>query len=137
MHSVLIGESDADIRLALQLIFQRAGHQVTAVPHGAAVVRVTAAAVPDLLLLGLPEWQGLDTCRTLRADPRTAAIPIILLSAALYPDAAAATHAGADDYVTKPFDNSDLVTRARGLLPPHGIRAPGSDRFPVRAGRTG
>jgi DNA-binding response OmpR family regulator len=131
MYNVLIGESDKDLRLALRMLFQRAGHQVTVVADCGTVVRTAATTSPDLVLLNLPGPVGLDTCRVLRAAPRTAGTPIILLSPALYPDASAAAGAGADDYVTKPFDNADLLNRSRILL----VRRPRTLRSgPSRSG---
>lgn len=76
-------------------------------------------ALPDLILLDvdMPEHSGLDLCRALKADPRTASIPIIFLSGAM--DVQTKVHCfdlGAVDYVTKPFHPAELRARVRSAL---------------------
>ncbi len=74
---------------------------------------------PDLVILdrGLPDADGLDFCRELRAAPATAALPVLFLSAARSPaDVADGLNGGADDYVTKPFAFVELVARVQALL---------------------
>ncbi len=73
----------------------------------------------DLLVLDLmlPGIDGLAVCRALRADPATAAIPIIMLTAkAEEADRIAGLELGADDYITKPFSPREVVARVRALL---------------------
>jgi two-component system alkaline phosphatase synthesis response regulator PhoP len=79
-------------------------------------------ALPDLLLLDLmlPGLDGLEVCRTLRSDPRTAAVPIIMLTArAEESDRIVGLELGADDYVTKPFGIRELLARIRVRLRRH------------------
>jgi two-component system alkaline phosphatase synthesis response regulator PhoP len=74
---------------------------------------------PDLLLLDvmLPGRDGLEICRALRADPATAGVPIILVTArAEEGDRIAGLDLGADDYITKPFSPNEVVARVRALL---------------------
>jgi DNA-binding response OmpR family regulator len=98
----------------------------------AAVARaVLAGTRVDLLLLdvGLPDVGGLRWCRQLRADPATAGLPILIVSA--YADTAtiaAAAAAGADGYLTKPYRRADLLTHLQALpiaasAPPAGFYA--------------
>jgi DNA-binding response OmpR family regulator len=77
------------------------------------------AAVPDLVVLDLmlPEVDGLEVCRRLRRDPRTVAVPIIMLTAKTDEvDRVVGLEMGADDYVAKPFSPKELVARVRAVL---------------------
>ena len=77
------------------------------------------AGPTDLLVLDLmlPGLDGLDVCRALRADPATAAVPIIMLTAkAEESDRIVGLELGADDYITKPFSPREVVARVRALL---------------------
>jgi two-component system alkaline phosphatase synthesis response regulator PhoP len=86
------------------------GDQVLAVARS----RQPALIVLDLLLPGL---QGLDVCRILKADPKTQAIPIVILSAkSEASDIVTGLELGAEDYITKPFDSKVLVARVRRAL---------------------
>jgi putative two-component system response regulator len=74
---------------------------------------------PDLILLdvGLPGLNGLDVCRRLRADPRTVALPIILVTGQTASrDVVSGLDAGADDFVRKPYDEAELMARVRSVL---------------------
>lgn len=122
MPTVLIGEDDADLAVALSRIFTRAGFVVQIQPDGAATLAAVRAALPDLpdllvLDLVMPRLSGLQVCQAVRADPVTAGVPVLMLSAAaLGPDIAAGRAAGADDYLSKPFAAAELIARARALL---------------------
>ena len=122
MATILVGEDIPDLRDVLTWLLRRAGHQVTTA--GTADDTLTAARPTpvDLLLINpaLPGADGLDglqVCRRLRADPATTHLPIMMLSVRQYPaEIAAARAAGADDYLGKPFDNTDLLDRVTTLL---------------------
>ena len=122
MATVLIGENVPDIRDMLTRLFDRAGHQVRTCVDGDAVLCGALNVPPDLVVMNpsLPGISGLDVCRRLRADPRTTRLPIMMISVRQYPaDLTAARTAGADDYVGKPFDHVDLMSRAESLLARH------------------
>jgi DNA-binding response OmpR family regulator len=68
------------------------------------------------VVLGLPGEAGLLACTALKAWPGTARVPVMLLSAAQYPDSAAAASVGADLYLSMPFDTADLLGRAASLV---------------------
>jgi len=75
---------------------------------------------PDLILMDvqLPKMSGLDATRQLRADPRTAAVPIVVITSyALSGDAAKAKDAGANTYFAKPYSPRDLLAKIRELVP--------------------
>src|SRR5207244_7920795 len=131
---VLIVEDEPDIRSLIVHHLEREGYGCrTAASGGEALARVRAS-VPDLLVLDLmlPGMDGLEVCRRLRADPATAALPIIMLTAkADVVDRVVGLEVGADDYLGKPFSTKELVARARGAAP----RAAGRDRHAAAARR--
>jgi DNA-binding response OmpR family regulator len=117
--SVLVAEDDPDLRAAMKLIFERAGYRVLIAPDGVATLDMVGQWHPDLIVLDvrMPGASGLDVCRTLRADPAVATVPILIVSASvLTGDVKAGTEAGADAYLAKPFSNNELLTNATALL---------------------
>ena len=133
MATVLVVDDVPDITLALTLLFQRAGHTVVAAADPATCVKLAEHCHPDLFLLNLANCRALPLCRTLRDNAATASTPIIMLSADLRPTAGDADAAGADDYITKPFTNADVLTRAEALLAGHPAGQPRHPR-PTSAG---
>jgi phosphate regulon transcriptional regulator PhoB len=133
---VLIVEDEPDIRDLLVFHLEREGYQVTKCRSGEEAVRLSQAAPPpDLVLLDvmLPEMDGLEVCRRLRRDPRTQAIPIVMLTArGDEVDRVLGLELGADDYVVKPFSPRELVARIRAVLR-RARPAPGT--APVAVGR--
>jgi len=116
---VLVVEDDPDIAMLLARSLARAGFAVDQISSGADVLPTLRRGQPDLLLLDLmlPGLDGLEICRALRADPSTAALPIIMLTArAEESDRIVGLELGADDYITKPFSPNELVARVRALL---------------------
>lgn len=113
---VLFVEDDDVIREALQLTLERDGFQVTAVADGLAGLAAFRADQPDVALLDVmvPGLDGVSLCRRIRDD---STVPVIMLSArADSIDVVLGLEAGADDYVTKPFDGAVLVARIRAVL---------------------
>ncbi|MEV6601890.1 response regulator [Actinoplanes sp. NPDC051346] len=135
MPTVLLGESVPELRALFAKLFERAGDTVHTAGDSAEVIRLATDMPPDLVVLNLPEDDGPATCRALRADPRTADTPILLLSAALYPDAATALQAGADDYMTKPLQNADLIQHAHSLTTAESCPHPGAEPSHTRSGK--
>jgi DNA-binding response OmpR family regulator len=116
---VLIAEDDPDISSLISLYLQRAGYQTEVVASGRDVLARFSEQPFDLLILDLmlPELDGLDVCRALRARRKTTSIPIIIVTArAEEADRVAGLELGADDYVTKPFSPRELVARVGALL---------------------
>src|SRR5665213_2086544 len=112
MH-VLVVEDDPEMNRALSLNLTARGYRVTAARDGTAALNEAAAALPDVIVLdlGLPDVDGMDIIRTIRGYSRT---PIVVLSGRTSSgDKVDALEAGADDYVTKPFDVNELVARLR------------------------
>ncbi len=119
MPNLLIAEDDPDIRELISFRLSAAGHAVTAVEDGPSALDAAADALPDLVLLDvmMPGLSGIDVCRSLRAQPETADLPVILLTArSQEADVQAGFRAGADDYMTKPFSPRELVSRINALL---------------------
>lgn len=113
---VAVIEDDAAVRRVLSRILEDAGYAVLAMPDGESGLRTVTEHLPDMLILDLtlPRVDGLEICRRLRADPRTVTLPIIVLTAhTSTSDMVAALDAGADDFVTKPFQQVELLARLR------------------------
>ena len=119
MNHILIVEDDKDIADLIAHYLQRAGHAVETAASGTAALAAIKVSPPALVLLDLmlPGMDGLLVCQTLRKDPGTAAIPIIMLTArGEEAERIAGLELGADDYVTKPFSPGELVARVGALL---------------------
>ncbi|WP_406862366.1 two-component system response regulator CseB [Streptomyces sp. HUAS MG47] len=113
---VLFVEDDDVIREATQLALERDGFRVTAMPDGLAGLEAFRAQQPDIALLDvmLPGMDGVSLCRRIRDE---STVPVIMLSArADSIDVVLGLEAGADDYVTKPFDGAVLMARIRAVL---------------------
>jgi two-component system phosphate regulon response regulator PhoB len=118
-QDVLVVEDEQDIRDLVVHHLEREGFRCRTAATGTAALREVRARTPDLLVLDLmlPELGGLEVCRRLRADPATAAVPIIMLTAkADEVDRVVGLEMGADDYVAKPFSPKELVARVRAVL---------------------
>ncbi|NJD26950.1 MAG: response regulator [Chloroflexi bacterium] len=116
---VLVVADDQDNRVLLDRLLQGAGYRTSLVADGAAAVQAATDEMPDLMLLdvGLPRRNGFEVCRRLRADPRTVALPIILVTGrGSSQDVVAGLDAGADDFVRKPYDQAELMARIRSVL---------------------
>jgi DNA-binding response OmpR family regulator len=119
MSQILIVEDDNDIAQLIAHYLQKAGHTVEMVASGTTAVARAKGAPPDLIVLDLmlPGMDGLLVCQALRADPATALVPIIMLTArAEESERIAGLELGADDYVTKPFSPGELTARVAALL---------------------
>jgi DNA-binding response OmpR family regulator len=116
---ILIVEDDRDIADLVRHYLVRAGHTAEVLGSGEQVLPRVRQRRPDLLVLDLmlPGFHGLEVCRALRAEPSTADLPVIIVTArAEEADRVAGLELGADDYVTKPFSPKELVARVAALL---------------------
>jgi DNA-binding response OmpR family regulator len=116
---ILLVEDSVDIADLIAHYLDRAGHTVDRLATGIGVVARARASAPDLIVLDLmlPGMDGLLVCQGLRADPATAAIPVIMLTAkSEESDRVRGLELGADDYVTKPFSPRELVARVGAML---------------------
>ena len=116
---VLVADDEDDIRALVCLAVAKAGCTVArAVADGTAALATARADLPDLAVVdvSMPGATGLEVCTALRADPATAGIRILLLSAGASPeDVARGLAAGADAYLAKPFGVAALVDQVRAL----------------------
>lgn len=117
---VVVADDDGDQRLLVEIAVRRAGLDVvgTAADGDTALAR-TRALLPDLLLLdvSMPGQDGLEVCAAVRADPRTAGVRIVLVTAAVQEAAVrAGLAAGAEAYVTKPFRVRELSAQVARMV---------------------
>jgi DNA-binding response OmpR family regulator len=119
MTRVLVVEDDRDIAELVERYLQKAGFSTEVLSSGRDALKALAERPPDLLILDLmlPQVDGLEICRVARGNSRTAAIPIIMLTArADESERIVGLEIGADDYIAKPFSPNELVARVRALL---------------------
>ena len=112
---------DDDLRLSTMVgdYLRSHGYQVSTAPSLSAGRELLARQACDALVLDLmlPDGDGLDLCREVRASPRTRALPLLMLSARGEPtDRIVGLEIGADDYLPKPFEPRELLARVRALL---------------------
>ena len=116
---ILVVDDEADIRELVRLNLTREGYEVLDCESGEQALDVSRSKGPDLVVLDLmlPGIDGLEVCKQLKADPKTARVPIVILTAkGEEADVVAGLEVGADDYVAKPFSGKVLVARVRRLL---------------------
>jgi DNA-binding response OmpR family regulator len=120
---VLVVEDDAEIADVLRRSLRQEGYEVKTSADGVDALDVATGFVPDLVVLdlGLPRLDGIEVCRRLRAEGD---VPILMLTArAETEDRVDGLDSGADDYLVKPFERTELLARIRALLrrrPPRG-----------------
>jgi two-component system phosphate regulon response regulator PhoB len=135
-ETILVVDDEQDILELVEYNLARNGYQVSCVRSGEDALRAARSQVPDLILLDLmlPGIDGFDVCKILKNDARTAAIPIIILSArGEEADIVTGLELGADDYITKPFSPRILVARTRTVLRKHTQEVP-ADTAVIRRG---
>lgn len=119
MARVLIVEDDGDIAALIAHYVEKAGYAAERVSDGVQALTRARETAPDLVILDLmlPGLNGLEVCKALRADNRTAALPILMLTArGEESERILGLDVGADDYVVKPFSPNELMARVRALL---------------------
>lgn len=115
---LVVDDTPANLQV-LSIMLKEAGYKVRSAPDGKLALRAVERAPPDLVLLdiNMPELDGYETCRRLRADERFADIPVIFLSALTEAeDKVKAFAAGGLDYVTKPFHAQEIMARVETHL---------------------
>lgn len=116
---ILIVEDESDIAELVAVNLRHNGFTPVWAEDGAGAQMEIDAVLPDAILLDwmLPGQSGLALARRWRADPRTKAIPLLMITArGDEPDKVAGLDAGADDYITKPFSTQELLARIRAVL---------------------
>ncbi len=117
--TILVVDDEEDIVELVELNLAREGYRVVGCTTGEKALEIAKSKLPHLIVLDLmlPGIDGLEVCRRLKRSPKTAHIPIVMLTAkAEEADIVTGLELGADDYVTKPFSGKILVARVRRLL---------------------
>jgi signal transduction histidine kinase len=117
--SILVVEDDPHIADLIQLLLEEAGYRAAAAGNGSAALAQLDARPLDMVILDwmLPDIQGIQLCQTIKERHSHPLLPILMLTARGEPaDRVAGLDAGADDYLTKPFDTGELLARVRALL---------------------
>src|SRR5712692_901502 len=118
-HKILVVEDECDIRELIRYNLSQEGFVVEEAADGAEAFERIERRAPDLVLLDLmlPRMPGLELCRRLRAQPETARLPIIVVTAkGSEVDRVLGLEMGADDYIVKPFSPREVVARVKALL---------------------
>jgi DNA-binding response OmpR family regulator len=116
---ILIVDDEPNIVVSLEFLMKREGFEVSAVSDGDEAITALQAEVPDLILLDvmMPRVSGYEVVDFVRADPRLAAVRIVMLTAkGRESEVAKGLAIGADAYVTKPFSTKELAMQVRELL---------------------
>ncbi len=116
---ILVIEDDPSALRLIGYTLQQEGYQVLTVPNGLKGLRKARSEQPDLIIIDimLPGIDGFEVCHRLRAEPQTAKLPILMVSAkGREIDKATGLAVGADDYITKPADPSEIISRVETLL---------------------
>jgi DNA-binding response OmpR family regulator len=117
--SILVVDDDEDVVRFLEACLRYAGYEVTVASNGEEALELAVQLRPDLILLDvmMPKVHGFEVAQRLRRDSRTSMSSIIILSAkGLASDKVVGLSSGADDYIIKPFDASELLARVQGTL---------------------
>jgi len=126
---IVIAEDEPDAAKLLEFRLRRSGFRTIVAADGLTALNEVFEHKPDLLILDLmlPQMHGFEVCRLLKTSPVTHRIPILVLSAlATTEDKLRGFGRGADDYMTKPFEMSELVARVYALLRRGAARAESS-----------
>ena len=147
-EKILIVEDDESLRQFVRSQLEAQGYRVVTAGDGEEALRLLGREVPDAIVLDLvlPDLDGLTLCRRLRAKPETASLPILVLSGkGDQVDEVLSLELGADDFMTWPYNEQELIARLKGLLrrtalsPPSRMMRAGSieidlDRYVVTVG---
>jgi two-component system alkaline phosphatase synthesis response regulator PhoP len=118
-EKILIVEDEKDIIKMLEYNLKKEGFKVVDARNGEDALDLALREYPDLILLDLmlPGIDGLEVCKTLKKEAKTASIPIIMLTAkSQESDKVVGLELGADDYITKPFSPRELIARIKAVL---------------------
>lgn len=117
--TILIVDDEELIRATLEGLLVAQGHELAFARNGAEALTLAAELTPDLILLDImmPEMDGFEVCQRLRSDPLLAEVPIIMITALDDRESRlAGIEAGADDFISKPFDSAELQLRVQTVI---------------------
>src|SRR5580698_1729803 len=115
---ILVVEDDRDISELISYNLEREGYEIACLYDGGQAVEFVNKRKPELIILDLmlPEVDGIEICRTLKSDPNTKHIPIVMLTAkSEEADVVVGLQMGADDYIPKPFSPKVLAARIKAI----------------------
>lgn len=117
MRKILVVDDDQDIREIITVILEMEGYQVTGLDNGRQVMDSLRRDAPDAILLDvmLGDSDGLEICEEIKLDPQTRAIPVMIVSASHGYRNPGQPGCEADDYLAKPFDVKDLLSKVKRL----------------------
>jgi two-component system alkaline phosphatase synthesis response regulator PhoP len=133
---VLVVEDEQDVAEMIRYNISKEGYDVAVVKNGADAIERARELRPDVVLLDImiPQLNGWEVCRRLKQEPRTRAIPVIMVTGRVEEgDKILGFEMGADDYITKPFSPRELVARIRAVIR-RGAPAAPHDRKHLKAG---
>jgi adenylate cyclase len=114
---LIVDDLPQNVRL-LEAILAPRGYRVSAAHSGREALAMVGDEAIDLVLLDIlmPEMDGYEVCRALRAEPETSFLPVVMITASGEQEKVAAIEAGADDFIAKPFDQAELLARVKSLV---------------------
>ena len=127
MAKILIAEDDSAVRSLIRMTLDSGQTEILEVDDGTAALELARKELPELIFLdwSMPGSTGIEVCRTLRENPETAQIKVVMLTArSERGDREAGFEAGADDYITKPFSPLQLLDKVTEVLGPDALIAP-------------
>ena len=133
---ILLVDDEENIRLLVKVNLEKVGYEVIEAPDGKKAMELLQTNIVDLVVLDLmlPEMDGLEVCRLIRRDSRTANLPIIMLTAKTEEiDRVIGLELGADDYLTKPFSQRELLARVKAILRRSGSKEESLEELEVGA----
>lgn len=136
-ETILIVDDDLDTLKLVGMMLERKGYKITAASNGKKALGLVAKSLPDLILLDImmPEMDGYEVARRLRANPETEFIPIIMFTAkSQIDDRIEGLEAGADAYITKPTQPRELFAQVKAILKRTPMRAAGPQAPAAEAG---
>ena len=119
LANILLVEDEKSIVTLIKYNLEKEGFKVFCSETGEDALKIIKEKIPDLVILDwmLPDTSGIDVCRQIKVDKKLKNIPVLILTAKGEPDdKIKGLEVGADDYVTKPFNNKELLLRIKSLI---------------------
>jgi CheY-like chemotaxis protein len=119
MAKILVAEDERDIRDLIEFTLQFAGYQIITASNGEEMVQLALKEVPDLILsdVRMPKMTGYEACKLIKAEPKTAHIPVVFLSAkGQEAEVQTGLAVGATEYLLKPFELTQLTEKVAEIL---------------------
>lgn len=119
LKKIMIADDEEDIKIVLQMLLEAEGYEIITAYDGLDALDKAKTELPDMILLDImmPMYDGIEVCKQLKADWKTKEIPIVMVSAAAQDSSVTrAMEAGANDYIIKPFDSEDVISKVKKYL---------------------